>query len=414
MRLFTLLVALSFASSAWAQFSLQSYRDSVLMRSNEILASQARTAISQADQKRAKSDFLPSLRADGSFSTDFRHSSDDKQWGFALTPAVSQTIYGGGAVRAAYRQAELRLLSSRENERQTWFDVRYVADLAYWGLSAMQLYMGATNEYVSIISSLHSVVQERYREGYIAKSDMLQVEARLSQARYSLIEARNDYDVALHRFNNLLDREPIADAEQDLANSIIDSIAMPRRIGVEELFARRSDLRSASLSVDIAREGVVASRATFNPTLSAAVSGLWQTFSPNTSGHTYLDGALVVRLSVPIFHWSERRHSVSAARARVSVAQTDFMELQRNVALEEADGWSALTSSYSQMQSSLHNLSIASENLSISTYSYSEGQATVLDVLQAQISWIQIYTNAITARYNYAVAVSNYLRLTEQ
>jgi outer membrane protein TolC len=64
------------------------------------------------------------------------------------------------------------------------------------------------------------------------------------------------------------------------------------------------------------------------------------------------------------------------------------------------------------MQSSLHNLSIAGENLSISTYSYREGQATVLDVLQAQISWIQIYTNAITARFNYAIAVSEYNLVT--
>ena len=64
------------------------------------------------------------------------------------------------------------------------------------------------------------------------------------------------------------------------------------------------------------------------------------------------------------------------------------------------------------MQSSLRNLEIAGENLDISTYSYNEGQATVLDVLQAQISWIQIYTNAITARFNYAVAVSAYMKIT--
>ena len=47
-------------------------------------------------------------------------------------------------------------------------------------------------------------------------------------------------------------------------------------------------------------------------------------------------------------------------------------------------------------------------------HTYQEGQATVLDVLQAQISWIQIYTNAITARFNYAVAVSAYMRLTAE
>ena len=87
-------------------------------------------------------------------------------------------------------------------------------------------------------------------------------------------------------------------------------------------------------------------------------------------------------------------------------------QIYDGIAREEADGWSALATSYSQVQSSMYNLKIAGENLSISTYSYKEGQATVLDVLQAQISWLQIYTNAITARYNYAVAVSAYERIT--
>mgnify|MGYP000302553494 FL=1 len=64
------------------------------------------------------------------------------------------------------------------------------------------------------------------------------------------------------------------------------------------------------------------------------------------------------------------------------------------------------------MFSSLRNLKIAGENLDISTYSYNEGQATILDVLQAQLSWIQIYTNTITAQFNYAVAVSAYKRIT--
>ena len=113
-------------------------------------------------------------------------------------------------------------------------------------------------------------------------------------------------------------------------------------------------------------------------------------------------------MNVPIFHWNERRYAVRAAQTDVAVAYNNLEQLKEDVYMQEADAWSALTSSYSQMQSSLYNLSIAGENLSISTFSYNEGQATVLDVLQAQISWIQIYTNAITARFNYAIAVSEY------
>jgi outer membrane protein TolC len=117
-------------------------------------------------------------------------------------------------------------------------------------------------------------------------------------------------------------------------------------------------------------------------------------------------------VSVPLFHWGERRQAVAIANSDLQIAEHRWEQMCSDAEQEEADGWSALQSSYMQMQSSLQNLRIAQENLSISTFSYREGQATVLDVLQAQISWLQIYTNAITARFNYAVAVSAYHFIT--
>ncbi len=74
---------------------------------------------------------------------------------------------------------------------------------------------------------------------------------------------------------------------------------------------------------------------------------------------------------------------------------------------------SAHTAAFSaQVGATEYNLRIAGENLEISTYSYGEGLATILDVMQAQLSWIQIYTNAIQAHYSYAVAVADYRRIT--
>ena len=144
------------------------------------------------------------------------------------------------------------------------------------------------------------------------------------------------------------------------------------------------------------------------------MNGSWHTFTPNISNKTYIDGAATISFSVPIYHWGERRYAIARARADERIAENDLENALDDMLQEEADGWSALRNSYSQMQSSLKNLQIAGENLAISTYSYREGQATVLDVLQAQISWIQIYTNAITARFNYAVAVSAYMRLAAE
>lgn len=413
-RILLLYTLLFVAESASAQITLQAYRDSVALHSNSIAISQAQSARAEANRRRARTDFRPKLSASGSFTTDLRHSGEGDRWGFGLQPIVEQTIYGGGAVRSSVRQSELALASSRQSERMTWLDVRYEADYAYWNLSALQLYMAATSEYVTIVESLYAVVEERFRQGYVAKSDMLQVEARLSEARYSLIEMRNDYDLALHRFNSLRGIERDEHREVVLACSITDSIPMPRRMAIDQMLTRRPDVRMAELAVGVAEQGVQIVRSRYNPQLTAALSGSWQTRTPNLSARTYLDGAFVVGLSVPIFHWGERRFAVASASADVRSALSERDQRQRDAILEEADGWSAIENSYSQMRSSMSNLDIAGENLSISTYSYHEGQATVLDVLQAQISWIQIYTNAITARFRYAVAVSEYRRLTAQ
>lgn len=414
MRIISLLLAVAAACSAQSQtlFSLQAYRDSVYLNSMDISNATVEVERATAQVHIAKTDFLPSLTASGSFTTDFRRSGDADLWGFTLQPRIEQILYAGGGVRATFRRAELQSDVATENQRMTQLDVRNAAERAYYSLSAMQLYRAATREYVAIIRSLYGVVEERFSEGYVAKGDLLQVETRLSEAEFALLEMENDYEVALHRFNAL--RGDTGGGDVVLSNSILDSVAMPARVTVEQMLQQRPDMRAAALTTLAAEYGVKATRAQYNPRLTAGVSGSWQTYSPNASAKTYVDGALVVGLSVPLFHWGERRSAVAVARSDVRRAENGVEQLRRDAAEQEADGWSAMTSSYSQIQSSLHNLAIAAENLSISTYSYQEGQATVLDVLQAQISWLQLYTNAITARFNYAVAVSDYHRITAQ
>lgn len=398
------------ALSAEAQISLSAYRDSVAGYDWRVKNAAVESDRNYEIMRQEYTSFLPRVSASGSFAKTFHRMGDNELWSFSLQPRVVQTVYGGGGVKAAYRRAASGYEGALFDEEFTRLEVRYAADFAYWGLSAQALFLRAVEEYVGIIESLYRVVERRFDEGYIAKSDLLQVETRLSEARFDLITARRGYDEALHAFNIL--RGVAGDEPVSLSQSIVDSISMPERVALTAIAARRPDLLSAEAAVRSAEYGVEVARASYNPQLNVGVGGSWQTYVPNASGRTYLDASLMVELNIPIFHWGERRHAVASAAADVRRSMNVTGQIYDDMAREEADGWSAMATSRSQVQSSLRNLEIAGENLSISTYSYKEGQATVLDVLQAQISWLQIYTNAITARYNYAVAVSAYERIT--
>lgn len=412
MRSLLLAIVLLGSLGARAQITLEAYREEVASYSRTLETARARTTEAAEEAGRMRTDFLPRLSLDGSFSATFRRHDGIKPWTFALQPQIIQTLYGGGGVRAAYRQAALGCDVALYEEDFTRLDIRYAADYTYWNLSAMRRFLGAMDRYVEIIRSLKQVVDRRFAEGYIAKGDVLMIDARLSDAEYERVTAEQNYEVALHNFNILRGAEGTQPVW--LAHSIHDSIPLPRRMTYDEVLALRPDYLAAHLRTEAAAQGVRIARATFNPHLNVGVGGIWQPENPNRRGTTSVDGSAFVQLSVPIFHWGERRRAVGVARAVEQQSRWAAEGLRDDIVREELNGWTAIENSLAKLRSVGESLRIAGENLDISTYSYGEGIATILDVLQAQLSWIQLYTNAINAQYDYAVAVAAYRRITAQ
>ena len=172
-----------------AQTSLDDYRAEVAAYSRQLEIAAARSDEAAETMARARTGFLPRLSLEGSFEATVRRIDDRERWTFDLLPRLVQTLYGGGAVRAAYRDASLGYDIALCNEEFTRYEVRYAADYAYWNLSATRLYAVSMREYVALIRSLKEVVDRRFAEGYIAKGDVLMIEARLSEATYELFGA---------------------------------------------------------------------------------------------------------------------------------------------------------------------------------------------------------------------------------
>ena len=408
-QLFLLLFA-SFALPLAAQTPIADYRHAVMTYSRQLRAASARREAAVERLGEARTGYLPRLAMEGSFSATVRRYNEAERWSFSVLPQLVQTVYGGGGVRAAVAQAEAGYDIALCEEEFSRLEVRYAADYAYWNLSALELYAEAMRQYVALIVSLKEVVDRRFEEGYIAKGDVLMTDARLSEARYQLVTAEQRAEVALHNFNIL--RGAGASERVKLVDSVRDSIPMPQRMFYAEALERRPDYAAAQLRTVQAEAGVRTARAPFNPQVSVGIGGSWQPRTPNRDGSTLVDGSAFVKLSVPIFHGGERRRAVGVARALQRESEWNAAQVRDDIVREEMNGWTAIVQSRAQVDASEQSLRIAGENLALSTYSYQEGLVTILDILQAQLSWIQLYTADLTARYNYALAVSDYRRIT--
>lgn len=117
------------------------------------------------------------------------------------------------------------------------------------------------------------------------------------------------------------------------------------------------------------------------------------------------------QVNIPVFHWGEKRQNV-----RISKTQEETMELERSkledqVSKELNNAWVNVTEIAKKLEIVYSSLDIAKDNLSLNTFSYNEGRLPILDVLSAQVSWLQAYTNVVSVNYQYKIALAEYAKV---
>ncbi len=408
MRLFITILLLLAASRTMAQLSPSTYREEVIAYSLDIESSQNLVEQAVENLRYVKRSKLPNLSAAGRYTHTLRNLNNYKKWALNLEPQIIQTIYGGGAVRANIDKAELNEQIATHNAEYTLLEVCYAADYAYWNLWAMNRLHLAMEQYVEIINEELRVIRRRFEEGYIPKGDLLMIESRLSEAEYSLISTNKSRVVARNNLNILRGIEPKHTVKQ-IAQPV-DTLNTPQRVPIDLAIEQRPDYISSILSEESAIASTRAIRGAYNPQIRGGVGGSWRSYLPNTNGDTYLDGSAFVELSIPIFHFGERRKAVAISKATERQTQITTSMLRDAITKEESNAWAAVRESREHLSVASRSLRLASENLQISTYSYNEGEVSIVELMQAQISWIQIYNNSIESEYNYRLALAYYRR----
>lgn len=391
--------------------SLDGYRQRVLAYSYTLKQAAETVKAAHETARGSYTGFLPQLSADGDFSVNFRnrYGSDGsllRPYSFSLQPAIVQTIYSGGSVRDSYRQAETGYDIAQLQQQQSELEVSYLAEYNYWNLASNEAQMRITQQYERIVREMYDVIHTRFDDGYVAKTDLLMIQTRLREAEFSRVQAENLYKVSLQNFNILMGDAP--DEPQRLADSVTQRAALPPRVDPRQALDDHPDYRIADRRIDFERYNVRLSAARFNPQLSGGVQGVWRNQTPNRNGSSEVDGLAFLRLSVPIFHWGERRHAVAASQAALRSAEYARSQTADNLTLQISSAWTNIVEATLQIEISKANLNVARENLSLNTFSYNEGQLTILDVISAQLSWLQAYTNAVTASFNEKVAIAAY------
>lgn len=394
--------------------SVAEYRQKVLDYSQQVKQSAEQRAAMQEAMRTARTAYFPKL--DFSGNVQYRINDYDMDFGgvkigmasetYNVEAGLVQNVYGGGAVRNRYKAAGIQRDIAQKSEELTVDNIVYAAEVNYWSTTAKKDLYLVISQYVDIIRSLEKVVMDRFTDGYISKTDLLQVQSRLKDAELQKSNAYKAYQIALQNLNILMGQSPQNAVE--ISDSITMLQVLPPQAGVEAVWENRPEYGIAGLNVDYQKKQLKLTQSKYLPVLSVGIKETWGTQMLNIDGSTMWNSIAFASVSIPVFHWGARSKDVNMQKAVLRSREYDLQITKDQITQEVSNAWTNLTENTKQIQVVEEACKLAEENLDLNTFSYTEGRLPVLDVLSAQVTWIQAYSNLIQTWLQQKVSLADY------
>ncbi|MGL5681480.1 MAG: TolC family protein [Marinifilaceae bacterium] len=397
------------------QLSLDEYRERVFNYNQDIKQSQQSVDAAIYSMKAIKTGFFPKLSVSGNYSyqlesIEFFPGTNLKHDNYGAEAALTQNVYSGSAVNKQYKSARIQEAIARLGQEYTVENILYAADVNYWTALANRDLYQISSHFVNIVEELYNIVKVRFDEGGISKTDLLMVQTRLKEAQLQRTTTFTNYQTALQGLNIMMGAP--ADAMVTLPDSTTtyEPGNPMKEIAVDSALAGRADYQMAGKQVELANSQIGLVRSGYMPQVIVGLKERYGTTMLNVDGKSRFTTTAFAQVSIPVFSWGERRQKVKMTSTQVETKLLEQSKLQDQINKELNNSWTNLEESANKLDIVLSTLDIAQENLTLNTYSYNEGKLPILDVLSAQVSWLQTYTNVVSVNYQFKLAQSAYIK----
>ena len=393
--------------------SVEQYRQKVLEYNQDIQKSQQAVNGALYSLKGIRTGFFPKLDITGNYSyqlekVEFLPGTDLKHDNYGVEAGLVQNVYSGSAVRKQYDVAKLQHAIAQLSVEHTVDNMIYAADVSYWSVAANRNLYELSEQFVQIVRELYEIVNKRFEEGAISKTDVLMVQNRLKEAELQLNTNSTNYKTALQSLNIMMGVEP--DAAVVLTDSIQKVLWVPKQEGLNKALERRADYQSAIMGIEMAKLQTDMARSKYLPQLAVGIKEKYGTTLLNVDGKAQWATTAYAQINIPVFHWGEMRQNVRLSRTQEWTKELERSQLKDQVSKELNNAWVNVIEISKKLEIVYSSLDIAKDNLTLNTFSYNEGKLPIIDVLSAQVSCLQAYTNVVSVNYQYKVALAEYAK----
>ncbi len=322
---------------------------------------------------------------------------------YAIGPTVGYALDYNGGIARRVEQQDAMVDSTREQFRAAYLSVTGRVVLQAIAVASARAQIGLLDTLVAQDRDNLKLVKNAFDEGSVARIDVLSAQSQIDTDMTLLPPLRQELSRARHALSVLLGQRP---ARAMLPDLDLSALTLPPVLPVgipAELAHRRPDIlqAEAELHAATARVGIAESNLYPKIQLTATVG------QQALTGGALFDGSsvawsLIAGVTAPLFDGGTLRAQKRAALDGLRVSAANYQQVVLDAFAQVADLLDALDHDAEQLDASSHAEATARSALDLARASYAEGNAGILQVLDAQRSYQQSrlgYIKATADRY---------------
>lgn len=311
---------------------------------------------------------------------------------------ASLPIFTGGKLKGTIKQAKANYQYNQVGVQRTYNEMRSTVTDGYFTMLQADNMQKLSAESVARLEDHLKNVQAQYDVGVVAKVDVLRSQVELANAKQTLIQAENSYQVAEANMNKIVGLP--MDTNLKLDNLLVYN-AYDKNMDDCLAYAaeHRPELMQAQYNVDAAKGALMVARSGHMPQVAASASQSWS--DTNWPGDEKGNWGVGVNVSMNVFDTGVTLSKIHGAEADLKKAEETYRNTVDSVNLDVRSNYLGLREAEKRISTTKLAVEQADEDYRIAQLRYMSGVGTNTDVLDAQVALTQAKTNYTQALYDY-------------
>ena len=243
--------------------------------------------------------------------------------------------------------------------------------------------------------------------GHLARVDLVQLEAQVSQDEYSLVQAQSqlaNYKLQLKQLLEIHDEEDFEIAVPEVTDAQVLSVLPNEQAVYNAALESRPEIQSSKLNVQSSEIAINTARAGYKPTVSMT-AGIG---SNNSSGqHTdffkqvknNMNNSLGLSISVPILDNHQARTNIRKAKYALQTSELNLLEQQKQLYSTIENYWLNATTSQQQFISARNNVKSMQESYDLVSEQFNLGLKNIVELTTGKNNLLQAEQQLLQTKY---------------